>query len=65
MPASELYLVRHAIAAERAGQPFDRLLFVDDSPANVEAARALGMDATLFTDAAALRTALRSRGLPV
>ncbi|GAA1166428.1 HAD family phosphatase [Nocardioides aquiterrae] len=55
----------YAIAAERAGQPFDRLVFVDDSPANVAAARALGMDAILFTDAAALRTELRSRGLPV
>jgi 2-haloacid dehalogenase len=55
----------YAIAAERAGQPYERLLFVDDSPANVEAARALGMDAILFTDAATLRTELRSRGLPV
>jgi 2-haloacid dehalogenase len=52
-------------AADRAGQPLDRLAFVDDSPANVAAARALGMDAILFTDAAALRTELRARGLPV
>lgn len=55
----------YEIAAARAGLPFDRLVFVDDSPPNVEAARALGMDAILFTDADALRTELRRRGLPV
>ncbi|MGY2701844.1 HAD family hydrolase [Nocardioides sp. HB32] len=53
------------IAAERAGLSLDRLAFVDDSPRNVEAAAALGMDAILFTGAPALRTELRSRGLPV
>jgi 2-haloacid dehalogenase len=51
--------------AERVGQPLDRLVFVDDLPANVDAAQELGMDAILFTDAAALRSELRSRGLPV
>ncbi len=50
--------------AERAGQPLDRLVFVDDSPRNVEAAAALGMDAILFTGADDLRRALRERGLP-
>jgi 2-haloacid dehalogenase len=53
------------VVAERAGQPLDRLAFVDDSPRNVEAAAALGMDAILFTGADALRRALRERGLPV
>jgi 2-haloacid dehalogenase len=38
-------------------------LFVDDSPANIEAARRLGMDTELFTDPDALRAALRRRGL--
>jgi 2-haloacid dehalogenase len=37
--------------------------FVDDSPANVEAARRLGMETLLFTDADALRDALQHRGL--
>ena len=53
------------ILAERSGIPLGRLAFVDDKQANVDAAAALGMDAILFTDAAALRTELRSRGLPV
>jgi 2-haloacid dehalogenase len=55
----------YEIAAERLGRPLDRLAFVDDKQLNVDAAAALGMDAILFTDAAALRTELRSRGLPV
>lgn len=55
----------YEIAAERAGQPLDRLAFVDDKQLNVDAAAALGMDAILFTDAAGLRSELRSRGLPV
>jgi 2-haloacid dehalogenase len=38
-------------------------VFVDDSAANVAAAAALGIDAIRFTDAAALRAALVSRGL--
>jgi 2-haloacid dehalogenase len=37
--------------------------FVDDSPANVEAARQVGMDAELFTGPETLRVALRARGL--
>ena len=53
------------ILAERSGIALDRLVFVDDKQDNVDAAAALGMDAILFTDAAALRAALRDRGLPV
>ena len=47
----------------RLGQPIDGLFFVDDAPGNVTAARDAGMDAVQFTDAAALRDQLRSRGL--
>ncbi len=54
-----------AILAGRSGLPLDRLVFVDDKQANVDAAAALGMPAILFTDAAALRTELRRHGLPV
>jgi HAD superfamily hydrolase (TIGR01509 family) len=58
-PDPRIYL----IACERAGiQPAD-FLFVDDSPANVAGARAVGMDAHLFDDPAALRPALEARGL--
>jgi 2-haloacid dehalogenase len=37
--------------------------FVDDSKVNVDAARAVGMDAELFVDADGLRRALQARGL--
>ena len=47
----------------RLDQPIDGMLFVDDAPRNVTAARDAGMDAVQFTDAAALRDQLRSRGL--
>jgi 2-haloacid dehalogenase len=53
------------IVAERSGIALDRLVLVDDRQTNVDGATAVGMDAILFTDAAALRTELRSRGLPV
>ena len=51
------------ILAERLGQPIDGVVFVDDSVANVTAARAAGMDAVRFTDAAALLGELRGRDL--
>lgn len=43
-------------------QPQD-CIFIDDSASNVEGARALGIDAILFTDAEALGHALAARGL--
>ena len=55
----------YEIAAERAGLPLAQLAFVDDKQLNVDAAAGLGMAAIRFTDAAALRTELRSHGLPV
>jgi 2-haloacid dehalogenase/putative hydrolase of the HAD superfamily len=50
-------------ACERFGHAPQDFLFIDDSAANVEAARALGFDAHHFTDPAALRPALEARGL--
>ncbi|SIT17513.1 HAD family hydrolase [Paracoccus saliphilus] len=38
-------------------------IFIDDSAANVEGARAVGMDAIRFTDSEALRQALKERGI--
>jgi 2-haloacid dehalogenase len=48
---------------ERFGLVPDATVFVDDSPANVAAARDLGMDAVRFHDAAGLRRDLAARGL--
>jgi putative hydrolase of the HAD superfamily len=50
-------------AAARLGVPPDRCLMVDDLEANVEGARAAGMQAVRFTGAAALAEALTSAGL--
>jgi 2-haloacid dehalogenase len=51
------------ILARRLGQPLTGVFYVDDSLRNVEAARAAGLDAVPFTDAAALRAHLVERGL--
>ena len=48
---------------EQTGAPAEEHLFIDDGPANVEAACAMGMDGLLHTDAASLRPALAARGL--
>jgi 2-haloacid dehalogenase len=48
---------------ERFGLVPAATVFVDDSPANVSAARDLGMDAVRFRDAGALRRDLAARGL--
>ncbi|WP_182524508.1 HAD-IA family hydrolase [Nocardioides dongkuii] len=53
------------LVAERSGVPLDQMVFVDDRPANVAAAVALGMDGIVFTGAGPLRADLRRRGLPV
>lgn len=49
---------------DRNGLAAADCLFVDDSPANVEGARAVGMEAVHFTGAAPLIAALRERGWP-
>ncbi|MGN6130169.1 MAG: HAD family hydrolase [Nocardioidaceae bacterium] len=51
------------ILQSRLGHPVDGVFYVDDSARNVEAARAAGMDAVHFTDAAALLEELRKRAL--
>jgi putative hydrolase of the HAD superfamily len=53
-PEPEIYLA----AAELAGVPPARCLFVDDSPANTDAARTLGMQAHHYRSAAGLRAAI-------
>jgi len=54
----------YAIAEARIGLPAERLFFIDDNPANIEAAAARGWQAHLFTDAAALVRELETRGVP-
>jgi len=52
----------YRLAAERCGIPMEGTVFIDDSKANVEAARILGFDAIRFTGAPALRRDLEVRG---
>lgn len=51
------------IVEQRSGRSGEALFFTDDNPANVEAAKALGWDAHLFTDAHALEAQLRKAGI--
>lgn len=51
------------VLGRRLGHPIAGVLYVDDTVGNVAAARDAGMDAVLFTDAAALIGELRMRGL--
>ncbi|GAA2039374.1 HAD family phosphatase [Terrabacter terrae] len=51
------------VLARRLGHPLEGVLFVDDSLANVHAARAAGMDAVHFTGAPALWSELQERAL--
>ena len=58
-PDSEAYLG----AARHLGRPPEDFLFIDNKEHNCEAARAVGMDAVYFVDAAQLSTELQERGL--
>ena len=49
------------LAISRCGLVPAETVFIDDAPANIETARALGFDAVLFTGAEALRRALAER----
>jgi len=48
----------YTIAADNVGAPVDRCLFIDDTPANVAAARGLGMTAIHYQRPEDLRAAL-------
>lgn len=52
----------YEITEERTGRRGEDLFFTDDNPANVEAARARGWDAHVFTDAARLERQLGASG---
>ncbi len=58
-PGAEIY----ALAERRFATPPNRLLFVDDSRANIAAARARGWHGHHFRDAAGLTRDLAARGL--
>lgn len=51
------------LAEQRFGHPAGAMLFIDDNPANVEAARACGWQAHHFIDADTLEIDFRARGL--
>jgi 2-haloacid dehalogenase len=53
----------YEIVEERSGRTGAQLFFTDDNPANIEAARARGWDAHLFTDAESLEVQLIAAGL--
>lgn len=53
----------YRLAEARFGYPAERMLFIDDNPANTEGALSLGWQVHLFSDAAALEADLIGRGL--
>lgn len=55
----------YRLLVARTGLAPDELVFLDDKPGNVEAARAEGLQGLVFTDADTARADLRSLGLPV
>jgi 2-haloacid dehalogenase len=55
----------YRILLERYGLDAARTFYTDDMQYNVDGARAIGIDAELFTDATTLRNHLRTRGLPL
>ncbi len=52
----------YEIVERRSGRPGQALFFTDDNPANIDAARARGWDAHLFTDAGSLEAQLVGAG---
>lgn len=58
-PAAQIF----AIAEERFGHPSDAMLFIDDNPDNIRAARELGWNVHHFVDATTLEADLIGRGL--
>lgn len=53
----------YALALDRFGLRAQDVVFVDDNPANVASARAMGIDTVAFTDAATFRAKLVEVGL--
>lgn len=53
----------YALTLKRLGLAGDEILFTDDSPANIEAAKAFGLHTHLFEDPKALRLALVAAGV--
>lgn len=53
----------YTLCLSRNGLQAPDCIFIDDSPANVAAAAALGLDAIRFTNPITLRQALQSRGV--
>lgn len=49
------------MAVQRFGVPAESLVFLDDHPANIEAAKALGWQGVLFEDAEQARAELKTR----
>ena len=60
---SEPDIAFFAAVARRSGTPPPSALLIDDTPANVEGARAAGWQALCFTGPAALREELARRGV--
>jgi len=58
-PGAEIF----ELAVRRFGHAPEAMLFIDDNPANIAAARALGWQVHHFRDAAGLEADLRARGL--
>jgi 2-haloacid dehalogenase len=55
----------YRLCEQRFGLDPEHLVFIDDSPANVDAARSVGWDAIVFIDPSQLRSQLLARSLPV
>lgn len=62
-PDPEIFAILQQRIRHRAS--LEHTIFIDDSPPNVHAAEAAGMDAILFSDTSHLRGDLRARGLPL
>ncbi len=62
-PDADIFAILQKRIRHRAS--LEDTVFIDDSPPNVRAAEAAGMDAILFTDTSHLRGDLRARGLPL
>ena len=64
-PDAKIYEAAIKLAKQQVNCETDQIFFVDDKPENVEAARALGMQAELFVSAGDLAGQLASRNVPV